>query len=358
MSDISSALDQSVAAAKGNYARIDSGRLIGFLQHVFRADVVLREVGGGAAKSGSSSGILVFSAGIVRQGGTEEKKLVLRYDPQADNRIFYRYDLDTEYQLLEKLQNAPVKVPRVHGLDASGEMLGVSGFLMECAPGAPIPTSLFNSGPLVEATPPERREIYLDILRNLAAVHTLDYAAYGLSGFSKQADGACPPEKFINWWRKTWDWARPDDYERLLPIHEWLLANAPVIRQPVLMHGDPNLGNYLLHNNRVSAMLDWELSSVGAAELDLAIQIVSMDPHRPHTSTLPVVPPTEADWLSMYADVGGKPIGDLRYYKVHAAYEILICMGSMSRYLPEAVASQYKAMSAFYWDMAQRIMRC
>lgn len=356
MNDLSNTLDQSVAAAKGNYAKIDATRLKGFLEDVFSADIRLGELGGGAAKSGSSSGILVFSAEILKRGRAEQKQLVLRYDPQTDNRIFYKYDLDTEYKLLEKLQNAPVKVPRVYGLDASGEMLGVSGFLMECAPGAPIPTSLFTSGPLVEATQPERSEIYLDILRNLAAVHSLDYAAYGLADFSKEAHGGSPPEKFINWWRKTWDWARPDDYERLLPIHEWLLTNAPVIRQPVLMHGDPNLGNYLLHNNRVSAMLDWELSSVGAAELDLAIQIVSMDPHRPHAASLPVAPPTEADWLSMYADVGGKPIGDLSYYKVHAAYEILICMGSMSRYLPGDIAAQYKAMTAFYWDMAQRIM--
>lgn len=357
MSDIASTLDQSVAAAKGNYARVEPDRLGRFLKDVFEADVQLGELGGGAAKSGSSSGILVFSAEIIRSDEREQKKLVLRYDPQSEQRIFAEYDLRAEYNLIRKLQDAPVKVPRVYGLDASGEVLGVSGFLMECAQGEPIPTSLFTSGPLVEASESERREIYLDILRNLAAVHNLDHTAFGLADFAKKADGHSPQDKLINWWRKTWDWAKPEEYARLLPIHDWLLANAPAINRPVLMHGDPNLGNYLLHENRVSAMLDWELSSVGAAELDLAIQIVSMDPHRPHSAELPVPPPSEADWLSMYNDVGGKPIGDLSYYKVHAAYEILICMGSMCTYLPASIVGQYKAMSEFYWDLATRIMR-
>lgn len=357
MSDIANTLDQSVAAAKGNYARVDSERLSRFLRHVFEAEVELGELGAGAAKSGSSSGILVFSAEILRPEGRDRKRLVLRYDPQSEQRLFAEYDLKAEYDLIYKLQETEVKVPRVYGVDATGEVLGVSGFLMECAPGSPIPTSLFTSGPLVEASDNERREIYLDILRNLATVHNLNYAAYGLADFAKKAVGRTPQERLINWWRKTWDWAKPEEYDRLLPMHDWLLANAPVPKTPVLMHGDPNLGNYLLHNNRVSAMLDWELSSVGVPELDLAIQIVSMDPHRPHAAQLPVTPPSEAEWLSMYSDVGGKPIGDLNYYKVHAAYEIVICMGSMCTYLPASIVGQYKAMSEFYWDMATRIMR-
>jgi aminoglycoside phosphotransferase (APT) family kinase protein len=356
MSDIGSTLDKSVAAAKSTYVPIELANLETFLEKIFGARVSIESVAGGAAKSGSSSGILIFTASISRDGTIEKKKLVLRYDPKSDQRLFVEYDLKAEYQLLAKLSVSGLPVPAVFGLDATGEELGTPGFVMECIPGEPIPTSLFTSGPLVEANESQRQEIYLDILRNLAKVHNLDYVALGLRDFTKKAPGKTAQEKLTNWWWNTWEWARPPEYDRLVPIRDWLLEHAPVVEQPVLMHGDPNLGNYLVHERRVSAILDWELSSVGAPELDLAIQIVSMDPHRPSEDKLPVRPPSEAEWLAMYAKVGGKPLGNLDYYKVHAAYEILICMGSMCSYLPEDIVVQYRAMGSFYWTLADRIV--
>lgn len=356
MSDIASTLDKSVAAAKATYAVIDPARLAAFLETCFGASVSIRELGGGAAKSGSSSGILIFTAQISRDGASEQKKLVLRYDPRSDQRLFAEYDLKAEHDLLAKLAGSGLPVPAVFGLDATGERLGTPGFVMECIPGEPIPTSLFTSGPLVEASEMQRREIYLGILSNLAKIHNLDHTALGLGDFTKKAPGRTPQEKLTNWWWNTWEWAKPPEYDRLIPIRDWLIANAPVIDQPVLMHGDPNLGNYLIHEHRVSAILDWELSSIGAPELDLAIQIVSMDPHRPYADDLPVRPPSEAEWLAMYAEAGGRPLTSLDYYKVHAAYEILICMGSMCTYLPADIVVQYRAMSDFYWALADRII--
>ncbi|KCZ57440.1 phosphotransferase family protein [Hyphomonas chukchiensis] len=356
MSDIANTLDRSVAAAKATYARVDPERLAPFLEKVFGAKVALEDIGGGAAKSGSSSGILIFTARIHQNDEDEVKRLVLRYDPKSDQRLFVEYDLKSEFDLLSRLRNTSIAVPTVYGLDETGEDIGVVGFVMECVPGEPIPTSLFTSGPLVETDEAGRQTIYRDILRNLAKIHNLDHVPLGLENFTKKAVGRTPQEKLTNWWWKTWEWARPKAYDRLVPVREWLLANAPANENPVLMHGDPNLGNYLLHENRVAAMLDWELSSVGAPELDLAIQIVSMDPHRPHADQLPVRPPSEAQWLAMYAEAGGKQLGNLDYYKVHACYEILICMGSMSTYLPDDIVAQYDAMSGFYWALCERLM--
>lgn len=356
MSDIANTLDRSVAAAKSTYVRVEPARLVVFLEKVFGAKVSLEDIGGGAAKSGSSSGILIFTAKIHRDGKDELKRLVLRYDPKSDQRLFVEYDLKSEFELLSRLKGSGIAVPTVFGLDETGDDTGVVGFVMECVPGEPIPTSLFTSGPLVETDEAGRQAIYRDILANLAKIHNLDHVALGLGNFSKQAEGSTPQEKLTNWWWRTWEWAKPKAYDRLVPVRDWLLKNAPAVENPVLMHGDPNLGNYLLHENRVAAMLDWELSSVGAPELDLAIQIVSMDPHRPHADKLPVSPPSEEDWLTMYADAGGRPLGDLDYYKVHACYEILICMGSMSTYLPEDIVAQYDAMSGFYWALCERLM--
>lgn len=352
MSEIANTLDKSVAAAKANYIAVDMRRVEAFLAKQTGAKVEISETGGGAAKSGSSSGIVIFSASI----NGAANKYVLRYDPQSEQRLFVEYDLGAEFRLLAALQGSGLPVPAIIGLDESGDELGVSGFIMECVPGEPIPTSLFADGLLVEANEKERQGIYRSILSNLAKLHNLDPAELGLDGFSKNAPGNNPQQRLINWWWNTWEWAKPESYDRLLPLRDWLLKNAPEISDPVLMHGDPNLGNYLVHQGEVSAMLDWELSSIGAPELDLAIQIISMGPHRAMTDHLPVAPPTEQEWLQMYAALGGKPLGDLSYYKVHAAYEVLICMGSMTTYMPDEISAQYEGMMDFYWAVAEQIM--
>ena len=77
MNDIAKTLDKSVAAAKSTYAKVDPERLASFLEKVFGAKVSLEEIGGGAAKSGSSSGILIFTARIHRESKDEVKRLVV-----------------------------------------------------------------------------------------------------------------------------------------------------------------------------------------------------------------------------------------------------------------------------------------
>ncbi|KCZ92147.1 phosphotransferase family protein [Hyphomonas johnsonii] len=353
MSDTANAVESAVAVAKSSFARIDLDRLALFLGKVFRADVTITGTGAGSEQSGSSSGILVFTANIDRAGLRETKRLVLRYDPQTENRIFFEYDLKSQYDVLERLSGTGLPIPAVYGLDATGKDLGVAGFVMACIDGDTIPTSLFGSGLLVDASDDERNTLYLNILKALQSIHALDHVALGLGDFVKDAAGDTAQERLINWWWKTWDWAEPKDADRLVPIRQWLLANAPIEESPVLMHGDPNLGNYLLRDGEVSAILDWELSSIGSPELDLAIQVLSMEAHLPFAEHLPVIPPTQAEWLALYAQVGGRPLRHFEYFRVQAAYQIIICLGSMCTYLPDDVVAQYEAMAEFYWTIAE-----
>lgn len=349
MSDMSSAMDEAVAAAKSNYAVIDNKKLKVFLGKIFEADVNILQVQGGAEKSGSSSGILIFDAAIEHEEGQELKKLVLRYDPESNDRLFFEYDLESQYILIKKLQDSGLPLPKVYGIDVSGDCLGVSGFIMDCVVGSPIPTSLFASGPLVEASDEQRENIYQQILGTLVSIHSLDLAEFGLADYTKIAPGDTAQEKLINWWWKTWDWAKPEGFERLVPVRQWLLDNAPVENNMVLMHGDPNLGNYMLNNGQVAAILDWELSSIGSPELDLAIQVLSMEAHMPYADQLPVTPPTQEQWLSYYYEAGGRPLKNFDYFRKQAAYQILVCLGSMCNYLPESVSASYKVMAEFYW---------
>ena len=50
----------------------------------------------------------------------------------------------------------------------------------------------------------------------------------------------------------------------------WLEANAPTTERLVLVHGAYRTGNVLVHDDRVSAILDWELQVIGDPMYDVA----------------------------------------------------------------------------------------
>ncbi len=353
MNDTPNVIDQAVAASKMVFTTIEPKKLKSFLESIFSVDVTILSSHSAAEKSGSSSGIFIFDAKIGNEANAAIKKLVLRYDPQSEDRLFFEYDLDSQYKLIDRLKDTGLPIPKVYGVDPTGERLGVSGFVMDCVDGEPIPTSLFHSGPLVVASDEERLNIYRSILKTLVTLHSLDHVSLGLQDFTKDAVGNNSAEKLINWWWRTWQWTMPSSYDRLVPVKQWLLSNIPQNDNVVLMHGDPNLGNYLVKNGQVSAILDWELSSIGNPELDIAIQVLSMESHLSTADQLSVTPPTQEQWLSFFYEAGGRPVKHFDYYRKHAAYQIVICFESMCKYLPADIQGAYQQMAEFYWRVIE-----
>jgi aminoglycoside phosphotransferase (APT) family kinase protein len=50
----------------------------------------------------------------------------------------------------------------------------------------------------------------------------------------------------------------------------WLQAHAPVAQRITVVHGDYRVGNFLQHEGRITAILDWELVHLGDPHEDLA----------------------------------------------------------------------------------------
>ncbi len=68
-------------------------------------------------------------------------------------------------------------------------------------------------------------------------------------------------------------YAMHQDYGEKLPIfslvYGWLKKHAPKITRPALVHGDFRLGNFLLTENTLNGVLDWELTHLGDPMEDL-----------------------------------------------------------------------------------------
>lgn len=109
-----------------------------------------------------------------------------------------------------------------------------------------------------------------DLAVQLAKLHAIDTASLALDGFD---DPAVPPSQRVKAkiaeWRKLHMAATPDPV--LILALDWLAANVPVDDGPsVLLHGDAGPGNFLHSDNRIGAMIDWELTHYGDPHEDLA----------------------------------------------------------------------------------------
>jgi aminoglycoside phosphotransferase (APT) family kinase protein len=63
--------------------------------------------------------------------------------------------------------------------------------------------------------------------------------------------------------------------------HDRLLARLPPAVDPTIVHGDFRLGNTLCRGERLEAVIDWEIWSLGDPRIDLAWFLLMADPDRP-----------------------------------------------------------------------------
>lgn len=150
-----------------------------------------------------------------------------------------------------------------------------------------------------------------DFIAQLAALHRVDASHPALAPLG---DAGEPPAQRIRTnvaqWRRLNLGAGPDPILQLALA--WLADNVPPDRGPaVVLHGDAGPGNFLFgEDNRVAALVDWELTHLGDPMEDLAqIAVRSL--------IQPFVP--MADVFAAYEEASGTPV-DLARFKYHRLY--------------------------------------
>lgn len=347
--DISSALDSAIGAGKSAIPKIGAQQISRFMesQSDIAGDVRILDLRG-TGEVGASSGTAIFTASYRTAHETVTRDLVLRHAPGTEKRIFAEYDLTRQFRVQRALQNSAVPVAKPLWMDVDGEYLGVPGFIMTCEKGSTPHAAAFLRGPLAEASPEARRQMLGEVMKALVAIHQTDLEATGLQDFVLNAPGDTPWQRRVNWYHQTWEWLDLPEYQQLTPVHRWLIESAP--EGPAeLIHGDSTFQNYLFCDNRLTSVLDWELSSVGHAESDLALQQVSNELFAPPPGSDRPRPPTESELLELYAEAGGRPLSNFDYYKKFSAYMILVSVYALQRNLAVEARGSVEPLMRGLW---------
>jgi aminoglycoside phosphotransferase (APT) family kinase protein len=169
--------------------------------------------------------------------------------------------VEREYAVMRGLAGTAVPVPRMLCLCEDESVVGRAFYLMEYMEGRVLWDPL-----LPGLAAPERRAIYQEMNRVMAALHTVDFAQQGLSRYGKPGNYF---ERQIGRWSRQYVASITQPIPEMDQLIQWLPQNIPAMARDEKMvsvvHGDYRLDNLMFdaHEARVVAVLDWELSTLG-----------------------------------------------------------------------------------------------
>jgi aminoglycoside phosphotransferase (APT) family kinase protein len=136
-------------------------------------------------------------------------------------------------------------------------LIGTPFFVMEYVPGR-----VLGDLTLPDMNPGERRAIYSDMIRVLAALHAVNYVELTLEDYGKPGNYF---SRQIGRWSKQYVAAKTDEIDSMEKLMQYLPANVPEDDTSCIVHGDFRMENMLFHPTepKVVALLDWELSTLG-----------------------------------------------------------------------------------------------
>jgi aminoglycoside phosphotransferase (APT) family kinase protein len=249
------------------------------------------------------------------------------------------HDMVREHTVMSALSGTHVPVPRMLHLCTDAQVLGQPFYVMERVEGHVCRESL----PAGYADLPElRRAIGEGLIEVLAALHEVDPAQVGLGEFGRP-EGYL--ERQVRRWVKQWDATRIDGHDALDRLAAELAGDVPHTQRHAVVHGDYRLDNTLLHPTRpgrISAVLDWEMSTLGDPLADLGILLgywSQADDTGARTSAA-VVPaatvlegfPSRREVAELYAQRTGLDLTALPWYAAFAAFKLaVVCAGIVAR---------------------------
>ena len=121
------------------------------------------------------------------------------------------------------------------------------------------------------------------------------------------------PADEVRRWVRTFETVPDDVREGYEPVADALLASAPELIGPSVVHGDYRLGNMLCDGTEILGIIDWELWTVSDPRIDLTWLLFFTD-DADHPSAIQGVSsgmPPQAELLAAYEAGVGEATKDL-----------------------------------------------
>ncbi|MEQ0557937.1 phosphotransferase family protein [Amycolatopsis sp. NEAU-NG30] len=235
------------------------------------------------------------------------------------------HDMSREFRVISALRDTAVPVPEALLLCEDADVVGAPFYVMSFVEGTPYRTA----DQLARLGEQRTRAMAEALVDTLVDLHAVDPAAVGLGDFGR-------PEGFLERqlrrWKKQLDASRSRDLPGIEQLHDRLAAAVPVSGTPSIVHGDYRLDNVLVDSrDKISAVLDWEMSTLGDPLTDLALLVAYAErdkvslPFVSNASSAPGYPATD-EVVARYAERSGRDVSALDWYVSFAFFKLAVIL--------------------------------
>lgn len=246
-------------------------------------------------------------------GDLADRRVVVKVAPPGHAPIAHR-DVLRQARIIRILEGTQVPVPEIL-FDDAGEPPEVPPlFVMSFAPGTSV-EPLFDTD---DAGPePAVAARFRHAARTLGALHELTPAELGLA-----AEPVVAPVAEVDKWCRTLETVDPALAPDWQQVAAALRAATPSPIAPAIVHGDFRLGNMLAGEQGITAVIDWEIWSVGDPRVDVGWFLINSDPDTyrratPHRGTTPPV----RELVAEYEDALGRDAPRLAWFQALACFK-------------------------------------
>ena len=273
--------------------------------------------------------------------------------------------IEREFTVMKALAGTGVPVPEVYCLCEDESVIGRAFFVMEHV----IGRVLWEQS-LPDMSKAERHAIYDEMNRVIALLHSVDPAAVGLEKFGKPGNYFA---RQIDRWTRQYRASETEQIEAMDALIDWLPRHIPAGDETSIVHGDYRLDNLIFApgEDRILAILDWELSTLGHPLADFSY----------HCMGYHIAPgqfrgiggldlaelgiPTEDEYVAMYCRRTGRSgIDNWDFYLAYNMFRLAgILQGIMRRVVDGTASSQQardagrraRPMAEMGWAIAQKV---
>lgn len=259
---------------------------------------------------------------LLRIGGTEYVLRRAPLGPVAPK----AHDMVREARVLTAVSPYFAPAPKVYLVCEDPAVIGAPFFLMERRRGIVLRDRV---PPEVASYPDYARRISEAFTDCMVQLHAVDVTAPGLNSLGK-------PEGFVTrqvkGWSERWERARTEPNPEMDRVMAWLAATVPPSGKPTLVHNDFKLDNVMLDPSapdRIAAVLDWEMTTVGDPLCDLGLTLCYWGSAEvPGTGVQAVTSAPgwykHDDIVRHYAEKTGRDLSALPWHEVFGVFKLAV----------------------------------
>ena len=280
--------------------------------------------------------------------GAEGTRLLVLRRPPLGHVLPTAHDMSREFRVLSALAGTRVPVAPLVASCTDVEVIGAPFYVMEYVPGVVLRTRN-DTKDLTEA---QAAELSRHLAEMLAAIHGVDVNQVGLGDLGR---GAGYLRRQLDRWQRQWDLSVTEERPGYTQLVERLTAALPAETegQTTLVHGDYRLDNALVMLNprpRITAVVDWEMATLGDPLADLGLTLVywteageegwlgsggETTGTRGVTADATASPGfwTRAEFAAEYARLTGRDVSRIGYYVAFGYFKLAVVLeGIHARY--------------------------